>query len=152
MEILRNVPNLKDCFRRLTIEEQMEIVRTFIPTDLLPYTEKIMQAKLAEGRSSKGQAKPANGTAPKTASPAASEAPAPVAPAVQLAVPADEPTQLGEADKLYLDFAKSLGPKFKQVGEEVARKLIKLSLVTPANVKQMASFQPEMLKTLAAAS
>jgi hypothetical protein len=38
------------------------------------------------------------------------------------------------------------------VGEEVVRKLIKLSLVTPANVKQMASFQPEMLKTLAAAS
>ena len=69
-----------------------------------------------------------------------------------LAVPADEPTQLGEADKLYLDFVKEIGPKFKQVGEEVVRKLIKLSLVTPANVKQMASFQPEMLKTLAAAS
>jgi hypothetical protein len=152
VEILRNVPNLKDCFRRLTIEEQMEMVRTFIPTDLLPYAEKIMQAKLGEGRSSRGQAKPANGTAPKTASPAASAAPAPLAPTVQLAVPADEPTQLGEADKLYLDFVKLLGPTFKQVGEEVARKLIKLSLVTPANVKQMASFQPEMLKTIAAAS
>jgi len=151
MEILRSVPNLKDCFRRLTIEEQMELVRTFIPTDLLPHAEKIMQAKLNEGRRSKGQARPATGTAPKTESPAAAEAPAP-APVQQLAVPADEPTQLGEADKLYLGFVKELGPKFKQVGEEVVRKLIKLSLVNPVNVKQMASFQPDMLKTLAAAS
>jgi hypothetical protein len=155
IEILRSVPNLKDYFRRLTIEEQMEMVRTFIPTDLLPHAEKIMQAKLDEGRGSKGQAKPANGTAPKTASHANGGAPAPAAEPArvqQLAVPADEPTQLGEADKLYLDFVKEIGPKFKQVGEEVVRKLIKLSLVTPANVKQMASFQPEMLKTLAAAS
>ena len=120
------------------------MVRTFIPTDLLPHAEKIMQAKLDEGRGSKGQAKPANGGAPAPA--------AEPARVQQLAVPADEPTQLGEADKLYLDFVKEIGPKFKQVGEEVVRKLIKLSLVTPANVKQMASFQPEMLKTLAAAS
>jgi hypothetical protein len=33
IEILRSVPNLKDYFRRLTIEEQMEMVRIFIPTD-----------------------------------------------------------------------------------------------------------------------
>jgi hypothetical protein len=33
IEILRSVPNLKDCFRRLTIEEQMKMDRTFIPTD-----------------------------------------------------------------------------------------------------------------------
>ena len=114
-----------------------------------------MQAKFDEGRGSKAQAKPANGTAPKTTSQASAEAPAPAAepaPVQQLAVPADEPTQLGEADKLYLDFVKEIGPKFKQVGEDVVRKLIKLSLVNPANVKQMASFQPEMLKTLAAAS
>lgn len=57
IEILRSGPNLKDHFRRLTIEEQMEMVRTFIPTDLLPHAEKIMQAKLDEGRGSEGQAK-----------------------------------------------------------------------------------------------
>jgi hypothetical protein len=33
IDILRSGPNLKDYFRRLTIEEQMEMVRTFIPTD-----------------------------------------------------------------------------------------------------------------------
>ena len=33
IEILRSGPNLKDHFRRLTIEEQMEMVRIFIPTD-----------------------------------------------------------------------------------------------------------------------
>jgi hypothetical protein len=33
------------------------MVRTFNPTDLLPCAEKIMQAKLDEGRGSKGQAK-----------------------------------------------------------------------------------------------
>jgi hypothetical protein len=49
IEILRSGPNLKDYFRRLTIKEQMEMVRTFIPTDLLPCAEKIMQAKLDEG-------------------------------------------------------------------------------------------------------
>jgi len=53
----RHAGPLKDYFRRLTIEEQMEMVRTFIPTDLLPCAEKIMQAKLDEGRGSKGQAK-----------------------------------------------------------------------------------------------
>jgi hypothetical protein len=38
------------------------------------------------------------------------------------------------------------------VGEPVVRKLIKLSLVNSGNIKQMASFQPEMLKTLAQAT
>ncbi len=57
IEILRSGPNLKDHFRRLTIEEQMEMVRTFNPTDLLQCAEKIMQAKLDEGRGSEGQAK-----------------------------------------------------------------------------------------------
>jgi len=53
----RHAGPLKDYFRRLTIEEQMEMVRTFNPTDLLQCAEKIMQAKLDEGRGSKGQAK-----------------------------------------------------------------------------------------------
>ena len=53
----RHAGPLKDYSRRLTIEEQMEMVRTFNPTDLLQCAEKIMQAKLDEGRGSKGQAK-----------------------------------------------------------------------------------------------
>jgi len=53
----RHAGPLKDYFRRLTIEKQMEMVRTFNPTDILQCAEKIMQAKLDEGRGSKGQAK-----------------------------------------------------------------------------------------------
>jgi archaellum biogenesis protein FlaJ (TadC family) len=86
-----------------------------------------------------------------TAAAPAAAAPAPTA-RVQLAVPEEEPTRLEETDKLYLDFVKELGPNFSLVGEPVVRKLIKLSLVNCGNIKQMASFQPEMLKTLAQAT
>jgi hypothetical protein len=173
-DVLRGVPSLRDCFRRLTVEEQMEIVRIFVPADLLPFAEKIMQDKLAEGRSGRNQtrhapnsntAAPASTTA-TTAAPAAAAtastgnaapadvnaAPQPPAPEpVQIPVPAEEPPQISETDKLYLELVRELGPKFAAVGEETARKLIKLTLVNPSNVKQMASFQPDILKTLATA-
>jgi hypothetical protein len=161
LEVLRSVPRLKDCFRRLTIEEQVELVRTFVPSHLLPTAEKIMDAKLSDRRGSKpvsmagaasSAAAPAPAAATASAPAAAAPAPAPKTPQVQLAVPEEEPTRLDETDKLYLDFVKELGPNFSLVGEPVARKLIKLSLINSGNIKQMASFQPEMLKTLAQAT
>ena len=151
VETLRTVPRLKDCFRHLTVEEQMEMVRTFVPAHLLPQAEKIMQEKLAEKRGQRPPKPPAAGLAKPgatTAAPAAATAPA----QVQLPVPADEPTRLEDGEKLYLDFVRGLGPNFSLVGEAVVRKLIKLSLVNSSNIKQMASFQPEMLKTLAQAT
>jgi len=156
-EVLLNVPRLKDCFRRLTIEEQVELVRTFVPDHLLPIAMKIVDAKL-HGRGNKPvpMASAASSAAAPAPAAATAAAPAAAAPAptaqVQLAVPEEEPTRLEETDKLYLDFVKELGPNFSLVGEPVVRKLIKLSLVNSGNIKQMASFQPEMLKTLAQAT
>lgn len=139
MEVLRNVPSLKDCFRRLTIEEQKQLVRTFVPSDLLVHAERIMEAKLSEG-------KPA--TKPNSA-PAAAPAPAAT---VQIAVPAEEPTDLDEGNKLYLEFVKALGPKFSKVGEATVRALIQKSILNAANLKFIAEFPEESLKTMAAAA
>lgn len=47
-EVLRTVPKLKDCFTRLSVGEQMILVRTFVPAQLLPYAEKIMKGCLAK--------------------------------------------------------------------------------------------------------
>ena len=50
-------------------------------------------------------------------------------------VPEEEPAEIGEANRLYVDFVQALGPKFRDVGEDTVRKLIKLSMVNPANLK-----------------
>ena len=133
-DILRNAPNAKRCLNRLSIDQQKEIVRTFVPTELWSYAEKAMQAELS-GENRKGKAKPSE--------PAA---------AASVPVPEEEPAEIGEANRLYVDFVQALGPKFREVGEETVRKLIKLSMVNPANLKQMAAFTPEILKSIASAS
>jgi hypothetical protein len=133
-DIIRNAPNVKNCLNRVSVDQQKEIVRTFVPTELLPYAEKAMQAELS-GENRKGKS--------KTVEPAAT---------VSVPVPQEEPAEIGEADHLYVDFVQALGPKFREVGEETVRKLIKLSMVNPANLKQMAAFAPEILKSIASAS
>lgn len=134
-DVLKTVPNLKDCFRRLTIEEQKQIVRTFVPVELLPYAEKIMEAKLAEG------SRPASGV----------HAPVkPAAPQVQLPIPAEEPSEMQEGDKLYLDVVKALGPKFANIGEDVVRKLITRGIINQSNYTYIVNFAEESLKSMAA--
>jgi hypothetical protein len=66
-------------------------------------------------------------------------------------VPAEEPAELGPGDQMYVAFVQKLGPKFKEVGEEVVRKLIARSLVSPATLSAMAAFTPDVLKNLAVA-
>jgi hypothetical protein len=133
-DILRNAPNVKHCLNRLSIDQQKEIVRTFVPTELLSCAEKAMQAELS-GENRKGRTKPAE-------SPVTTSVP----------VPEEEPAEIGEANRLYVDFVQALGPKFRDVGEDTVRKLIKLSMVNPANLKQMAAFAPDILKSIASAS
>ena len=67
-------------------------------------------------------------------------------------VPAEEPAELGPSDQMYVAFVQKLGPKFKEVGEDVVRKLIARSLVSPATMSAMAAFTPDVLKTLAVAN
>ena len=145
LDILRSIPNLRDSFRRISIDEQIDLLHTFIPAELLPYAEQIIQTTLAERGNRKSRTTGATVPASVPVNPTVAEP-------VQLPVPADEPPQRSEGEKLYLECVRELGPQFKLVGEEVVRKLIKLSLVNPANVKQMAAFQPDLLKTLASSS
>jgi hypothetical protein len=53
---------------------------------------------------------------------------------------------------MYVAFVQKLGPKFKEVGEDVVRKLIARSLVSPATMSAVAEFTPDVLKTLAVAT
>ena len=70
----------------------------------------------------------------------------------RLPVPAAEPTEISAGDQVYVAFVQKLGPKFKDVGEEVVRKLIARSLVSPATINAVAEFTPDVLKTLALAA
>ena len=161
-EQLRSAPNLQESLVKQTIDQQSELIRTFLPPELWPRAEKaIANALNGNGRRSRPvsgrAAQPANGAANRgtNGNTAATAAPgpdgAPAAATTKLPVPAEEPAELGPSDQMYVAFVQKLGPKFKEVGEEVVRKLIARSLVSPATLSAMAAFTPDVLKNLAAA-
>jgi hypothetical protein len=161
-EQLRSAPNLQESLVKQTIDQQSELIRTFLPPELWPHAEKaIANALNGNGRRSRPvsgrAAQPANGAANggTNGNTAATAAPgpdgAPAAATTKLPVPAEEPAELGPSDQMYVAFVQKLGPKFKEVGEEVVRKLIARSLVSPATLSAMAAFTPDVLKNLAAA-
>ena len=162
-EQLRSAPNLQESLVKLTIDQQTELIRTFLPPELWPHAEKAIANALNGngGRSrpvSGGAAQPANGAANggtngntvATAAPGPNGTPA--AATTKVPVPAEEPAELGPSDQMYVAFVQKLGPKFKEVGEDVVRKLIARSLVSPATMSAMAAFTPDVLKTLAVAN
>jgi hypothetical protein len=161
-EQLRCAPNLQESLVKLTIDQQTELIRTFLPPELWPHAEKAIDNALnGNGRRSRpvsgGAAQPANGAANggTNGSTAATAAPGPngtpATATTKVPVPAEEPAELGPSDQMYVAFVQKLGPKFKEVGEDVVRKLIDRSLVSPTTMSAMAAFTPDVLKTIAVA-
>ncbi len=152
-EQLRSAPNLEESLVKLTIDQQIDLIRTFLPTELWPYAETVIANALhGNGRKPRSASAPskevtngaaANGTASTTALPAT--------PTTQIPVPADEPAEIAQPDQIYVAFVEKLGPKFRELGEEVVRKLIARSLVTIANANTMAELHPDVLKSIASA-
>ena len=142
-DVLKHVPSLRASLKKLTIDEQVNIIRTFIPVELKAKAEAIMELKLKEYKSGTRSARPAATVA--TAAPAA--------PAAQnIAVPPEEPTELGAHDQIYIEFVKALGPKFALVGEAAVRKLIQINMVNANSLAFMATLPPESLKSAATAA
>jgi len=160
-EQLRGAPNLQESLVRQTIDQQTDLIRTFLPPDLWPHAEKaIANALNGNGRKSRpvstAVAQPQNGAGNGAANGSTAAVPgpngAPAAATTKLPVPAEEPAELAPADQMYVAFVQKLGPKFKDVGEDVVRKLIARSLVSPATMNAVAEFTPDVLKTLALAA
>jgi len=158
-EQLRCAPNLQESLVKLTIDQQTELIRTFLPPELWPHAEKAIDNALnGNGRRSRpvsgGAAQPANGAASGGTN-GNNAAPGPngtaAAATTKVPVPAEEPAELGPSDQMYVAFVQKLGPKFKEVGEDVVRKLIDRSLVSPTTMSAMAAFTPDVLKTIAVA-
>lgn len=147
-EQLRSAPNLEESLVKLTTDQQIDLIRTFLPTELWPYAETVI-ANFLHGNSRKPRTpapatKPgANGTPSTTA--------APTVTTTQVPVPADEPADITQPDQIYVAFVEKLGPKFRDIGEDMVRKLIARSLVTAANVNTMAELHPDVLKSIASA-
>ncbi len=160
-EQLRCAPNLQESLVRQTVNQQIDLIRTFLPPDLWPHAEKaIANALNGNGRRSRSAStavpQPQNGAGNGAAKGTTGAAPgpngAPAAATTKLPVPAEEPAELAPADQMYVAFVQKLGPKFKDVGEEVVRKLIARSLVSPATMSAVVEFTPDVLKTLALAA
>ena len=158
-EQLRCAPNLQESLVRLTVDQQTDLIRTFLPPELWPHAEKaIANALNGNGRRlrpvSAAAPQPHNGAANGAANGTAVPGPngAPAAATTKLPVPAEEPAELAPADQMYVAFVQKLGPKFKDVGEEVVRKLIARSLVSPTTLSTVAEFTPDVLRTLAVAA
>ena len=160
-EQLRGAPNLQESLVRQTVDQQTDLIRTFLPPDLWPHAEKaIANALNGNGRKSRpvstAVAQPQNGAGNGAANGSTAAVPgpngAPAAATTKLPVPAEEPAELAPADQMYVAFVQKLGPKFKDVGEDVVRKLIARSLVSPATMSAVAEFTPDVLKTLALAA
>lgn len=130
-ETLRNAPNLVKSLRRLTVDEQRELIMMFIPEALQDFARDVIEQEL----------KSPNRKAPAPSAPVTTKT---------IPVPVEDVSETSEADQLYNEFVKNLGPKFKEVGETVVRKIIERSLVNPTNVKQIAEFSPDVLKALVA--
>ncbi len=148
-EQLRSAPNLEESLVKLTTDQQIDLIRTFLPPELWHYAEKaIANALNGNGRRSRPASAPStaseNGAAPAAATPA-------VTPATKVPVPADEPADIAQPDQIYVAFVEKLGPKFREVGEDVVRKLIARSLVNIANVNTMAELHSDVLKSIASA-
>lgn len=147
-EQLRSAPNLEESLVKLTTDQQIDLIRTFLPTELWPYAETVI-ANFLHGNGRKSRS---GSTPPKPATNgAASTAAHPAVPTTQVPVPADEPADIAQPDQIYVAFVEKLGPKFREIGEEVVRKLIARSLVTIANVNTMAELHPDVLKSIALA-
>ena len=160
-EQLRGAPNLQESLVRQTVDQQTDLIRTFLPPDLWPHAEKaIANALNGNGRKSRpvstAVAQPQNGAGNGAANGSTAAVPGPngtpAAATTKLPVPAEEPAELAPADQMYVAFVQKLGPKFKDVGEDVVRKLIARSLVSPATMSAVAEFTPDVLKTLALAA
>lgn len=128
-DILRDAPNLRRSLRPITVDQQKDLIRTFVPENLWPTAEHAIQQALT----------PKGGNGAATASSG-------------IPVPQEDPTEIRESDRLFLAFVKELGPKYRDVGESAVRSLIQRALVNEINLKQMATFAPEMLKSLACVS
>ncbi len=160
-EQLRGAPNLQESLVRQTVDQQIDLIRMFLPPDLWPHAEKaIANALNGNGRKSRPVStavpQPQNGAGNGAANGTTAAVPGPngasTAATTKLPVPAEEPAELAPADQMYVAFVQKLGPKFKDVGEEVVRKLIARSLVSPATMSAVAEFTPDVLKTLALAA
>ena len=152
-EQLRSAPNLEESLVKLTTDQQIDLIRTFLPTELWPHAETVIANAIhGNGRKSRSASAPSkattNGATANAAVPAAAR---PAIPTTQVPVPADEPADIAQPDQVYVAFVEKLGPKFREIGEDVVRKLIARSLVTIANVKTMAELNPEVLKSIASA-
>ena len=146
-EQLRSAPNLEESMVKLTTDQQIDLIRTFLPPELWPYAEKAIANTLTgTGRKSRLASAPSSATENPTA-PAAPTPP--VVPTTKVPVPADEPADIAQPEQIYVAFVEKLGPKFREVGEEVVRKLIARSLVNIANVNTMADLHPDVLKSIA---
>ncbi len=149
-EQLRSAPNLEESLVKLTTDQQIDLIRTFLPPELWPYAEKAIANVLHGngGRRTRPVSAPSkptgNGAAPATTTP-------PAVPTTQVPVPTDEPADIAQPDQIYVAFVEKLGPKFRDIGEESVRKLIARSLVTIANVNTMAELHPDVLKSIASA-
>ena len=147
-EQLRSAPNLEESLVKLTTDQQIDLIRTFLPTELWPYAETVI-ANALHGNGRKSRPASAPSKAPVNGAP--STATRPAVPTTQVPVPTDEPADIAQPDQIYVAFVEKLGPKFREIGEEVVRKLIARSLVTIANVKTMAELHPDVLKSIASA-
>jgi len=151
-EQLRSAPNLEESLVKLTTDQQVDLIRTFLPPELWPYAEKaIANALHGNGaRRARPAPAPSKGTG-NAAAPAPAPATSPAVPTTQVPVPTDEPADIAQPDQIYVAFVEKLGPKFRDIGEESVRKLIARSLVTIANVNTMAELPPDVLKSIASA-
>jgi len=143
-DLLRGVLPLDQCFQQLTVDEQVDIIRAFVPPHILPFAEEVMQKALAELRR-----KTVVPGAPVPAAATSAAAPSP-APAVQVPVPAEEPSQLSDEDKLYILVVREMGANFAPLGEANVRQLIKKGIFTTANYKTVATLSVDTLKTFLA--
>jgi hypothetical protein len=147
-EQLRNAPNLEESLVKLTADQQVDLIRTFLPAELWPHAERIITTALHGGarrsRTTATNAKPMT----EVTQPSAGSTPAPT---TQLPVPAEEPAEIAQPDQIYVAFVAKLGPKFRDIGEEIIRKLITRSLVTAGNMDTMANLPSDVLKSIAVA-
>lgn len=152
-EQLRSAPNLEECLVKLTTDQQIDLIRTFLPPELWPHAETVIANALhGNGRKSRlASAAPKAATNGSTANATASAAAQPAMPTTQVPVPSDESADIAQPDQVYVAFVEKLGPKFREIGEDVVRKLIARSLVTIANARTMAELNPEVLKSIASA-
>lgn len=149
-EQLRAAPNLEASLVKLTLDQQVDLIRTFLPSELWPHAEKaIVNFISGKNRKTRTPSAPTTAATSPTSSPSA---PSAALPTTQLPVPADTPADLAQPDQIYVAFVEKLGAKFREVGETVVRKLIARSLVTAANVNTMAELHPDVLKSIASAS